>query len=256
MKLHSAPLSFYTSSLLSVPHGMFRRSGGTSSAPFASLNFSEHIGDQQELVQANRARAIEALQLRSLVAVRQVHADRVLVVDQEHPLGKNPHGEAEGYDAIISTLAGVGLLIQQADCQAILLHAPQQEVVAAVHCGWRGSVTDIIGKTIHRLQTACGVNPADLRAAVSPSLGPCCAEFINYQRELPAWMHAFQVRPMYFDFWAISQHQLMAAGVPAKHIDIAAVCTRCDHNFFSYRRAQQESNGITGRNGSIIGLPM
>jgi YfiH family protein len=250
MKLHPAPLSFYTSSLLSVPHGMFRRSGGTSSAPFASLNFSEHIGDQQERVQANRARAIEALQLPSLVAVRQVHADRVLVVDKEHP-----RSESEGYDAIISTLTGVGLLIQQADCQAVLLHAPQQGAVAAVHCGWRGSVTDIIGKTIHRLQTAYGVNPADLRAAVSPSLGPCCAEFIHYQRELPAWMHAFQVRPTYFDFWAISQHQLMAAGVPVKHIDIASVCTRCDHNFFSYRRAQQEGNGITGRNGSIIGLP-
>lgn len=250
MKLHSAPLSFYTSSLLSVPHGMFRRSGGTSSAPFASLNFSEHIGDRQERVQTNRTLAIGALQLRSLVAVRQVHADRVLVVDQEHT-----HGELEGYDAIISTLAGVGLLIQQADCQAVLLHAPQQEVVAAVHCGWRGSVTDIIGKTIHCLQSACGVNPADLRAAISPSLGPCCAEFIHYQRELPAWMHAFQVRPAYFDFWAISRRQLMTAGVPAKQIDIAAVCTRCDHNFFSYRRAQQEDNGITGRNGSIIGLP-
>jgi len=251
MKLHPTPLSFYTSSLLSVPHGMFRRSGGTSSAPFASLNFSNNIGDQQERVQANRGRAIAALQLRSLVAVRQVHTDQVLVVNQEHP-----RGEPEGYDAIISTLAGVGLLIQQADCQALLLHAPQQGAVAAVHCGWRGSVTDIIGKTIHRLKTACGVNPADLRVAVSPSLGPCCAEFKHYQHELPVWMHAFQVRPTYFDFWAISRRQLTRAGVLPKHIDIAAVCTRCDDNFFSYRRAQQEGNGITGRNGSIIGLPL
>lgn len=250
MQLHTASLSYYTSSLLRTPHGMFRRTGGTSSAPFASLNFSDDIGDRQERVRANRAEALEVLQLCSMVSVRQVHADRILIAESTHLTG-----EAEGYDAIISTLPGVGLLIQQADCQAVLLHAPRRKVVAAVHCGWRGSVTDIIGKTIHCLKKTCGVNPADLRAAVSPSLGPCCAQFVHYQQELPSWMHAFQVRPMYFDFWAISQHQLIAAGVPAQHIDIAAVCTCCDHNFFSYRRARHHENGVTGRNGSIIGLP-
>lgn len=250
MKLHTPSLCYYTSSLLPIPHGMFRRNGGTSSAPFASLNFSDDIGDQQERVQANRTRALQVLRLQSLISVRQVHADQVLIAQPAHLTN-----EAKGYDAIISTLSGVGLLIQQADCQAVLLHAPRQEVVAAIHCGWRGSVTDIIGKTIQRLETTCGVKPADLRAAISPSLGPCCAQFIHYQQELPSWMHVFQVRPRYFDFWAISQHQLIAAGVPEHHIDIAAVCTRCDHNFFSYRRARHHSNGITGRNGSIIGLP-
>jgi polyphenol oxidase len=250
MELHTPSLSYYTSSLLPIPHGMFRRDGGISSAPFASLNFSDDIGDQQERVQANRTQALKALQLRGLISVRQVHGDQVLVAQPAHL-----SNEAEGYDAIISTLPGIGLLIQQADCQAVLLHAPRRGVVAAIHCGWRGSVTDIIGKTIHRLQTTCGVNPADLRVAISPSLGPCCAQFIHYQQELPSWMHAFQVQPRYFDFWAISQHQLIAAGVPANQIDIAAVCTRCDYNFFSYRRARYHNNGITGRNGSIIGLP-
>ncbi|MBM9536813.1 peptidoglycan editing factor PgeF [Desulfobulbus alkaliphilus] len=250
MRLHTPSLSYYTSSLLPVPHGMFRRNGGTSTAPFASLNFSDNIGDQQERVQANRTLALEALRLSALVSVRQVHADRVLVVQPA-----DLTSEADGYDAIISTLPGVGLLIQQADCQAILLSAPRQGVVAAVHCGWRGSVNGIIATTILRLKTDFGVDPAELRTAISPSLGPCCAEFINYRQELPAWMHAFQPRPGYFDFWAISRQQLIAAGVPAQKIDIAAVCTRCDPHFFSYRRACHHGNGTTGRNGSIIGLP-
>jgi YfiH family protein len=249
MPLQEKALSYYTSPLLPLSHGMFCRTGGVSSGPFASLNLSYHVGDQDEQVQANRARVARTLQLRHLVAVQQTHSDRILSVEQHHV-----DMEMKGYDALISTLPGTGLLIQQADCQAILLAAPRQRIIAAIHCGWRGSVLEIIGKTIQRLQAEYGVPPADLLAAISPSLGPCCAEFINYRTELPTWMHAFQIRPHFFDFWAISRHQLLQAGLQPEHIDITAVCTRCNQQFFSYRRAAQSADGVTGRNGSIISL--
>lgn len=250
MKLYNNPLPYYTSELLSVPHGMFCCGGGVSTELFASLNLSYHVGDQGEQVATNRSRALAALQLSQLVAVKQTHSDKVLVVDQAHVAV-----ELEGYDAMISTLPGTGLLIQQADCQAILLSAPQQGVIAAIHCGWRGSVLDIIGKTIRCLQESHDVAPRNLLAVISPSLGPCCAEFINYHRELPTWMHAFQVQPRYFDFWSISRHQLLKAGLLPEHIDSASLCTCCNQEFFSYRRATKRGNGVTGRHGSIIGLP-
>ncbi len=243
-------LPFYTSQLLSVPHGMFSTSGGVSNEPFASLNLSFHVGDQLANVQANRTRSLTSLGLCQLVSVHQVHSDRILVVEERHT-----REELGGYDALISTLPDTGLLIQQADCQAVLLWAPQAGVIAAIHCGWRGSVLDIIGKTIQCLQTRCGVAPNTLLAAISPSLGPCCAEFIHYRKELPTWMHAYQIRPHYFDFWAISRQQLIDAGVLPAHIDAAAICTCCNPQFFSYRRATKTSGGRTGRNGSIIGLP-
>ncbi len=249
MKLIEKPLPHYTSRLLPVPHGMFCRTGGVSIGSFASLNLSYHVGDQIERVRDNRARVAHTLQLRHLVAVKQTHSDQILSVEQHHVAM-----EQEGYDALISTLPGTGLLIQQADCQAILLAAPQQRVIAAIHCGWRGSVLEIIRKTIQRLNTAYGIPSADLLAVISPSLGPCCAEFINYRTELPTWMHTFQVRPHFFDFWSISRHQLLQAGLQPEHIDIAALCTRCSPQFFSYRRASQTADGVTGRNGSIISL--
>jgi polyphenol oxidase len=68
-------------------------------------------------------------------------------------------------------------------------------------------------------------------------------------------MHAYQVRPNYFDFWAISRRQLEESGVQPDHIDVAGLCTRCNQQFFSYRRASALQGGITGRNGSVIGLP-
>jgi len=250
MQLQKTPLPYYTSPLLPVPHGMFTCAGGVSSAAFTSLNLSDSVGDQAERVQVNRARAAEALHLPHLVSVKQIHADQVLVVEPAHLVA-----EVTGYDAMISSLPGTGLLIQQADCQAILLAAPQQGVVAAIHNGWRGSVLNIIGKTIRSLQEHFGVTPDNLVAAISPSLGPCCAEFIHYRKELPAWMHRFQIQPHFFDFWEISRQQLVKAGLRPEHIEVAALCTRCNQQFFSYRRATKTANGITGRNGSIIGLP-
>ena len=68
-------------------------------------------------------------------------------------------------------------------------------------------------------------------------------------------MHACQVRPNHFDFWAISRRQLVEAGLRPEHIDTAGLCTRCNQQFFSYRRAAKTAGGVTGRNGSIIGLP-
>ena len=247
---HISPPRF-VSERLHRPHGMFYASGGSSTGPFASLNLSFHVGDENRHVHANRAAVCAALGLRHLVSLHQVHDDRVLVINQDN-IGVEEH---TGFDALITDQAGIGLLIQQADCQAILLAARSMDVVAAVHCGWRGSVCGIIEKTVARMREVYGTDPADLDAAISPSLGPCCAEFINYRQELPEWMHAFQVQPLHFDFWAISRRQLENAGVLPDHIDAVGRCTRCDQRFFSYRRAVKTADGITGRNGSVIGLP-
>lgn len=245
------PIPHYTSELLPVPHALLTRVGGVSSGLFASLNLSHHVGDAAEHVEANRELVRTTLTLDRLCAVHQVHGDQIAVIDEKYPENE----EADGYDALITTAPGIGLLIQQADCQAVLLSCPKQQVVAAVHCGWRGSVLNIISKTVQRLSKQFAVHPKNLRAVISPSLGPCCAEFIHYRRELPAWMQAYQVQPHYFNFWAISCRQLEESGILPHHIDVIGLCTRCNHQFFSYRRASVLQNGMTGRNGSIIALP-
>jgi polyphenol oxidase len=250
MPLRPGQIPHYTSDLLTVPHGMFTAAGGSSNGLFASLNLSYHVGDDDEHVQANRRLVQAVLRLDRLCSAHQVHGDQILVVEADQSAD-----EVHGCDALITTLPGTGLLIQQADCQAVMLSAPDEGVIAAIHCGWRGSVLNIIGKTIQRLRQQFGVPPAKLLAVISPSLGPCCAEFVHYRSELPEWMHTYQVRPNYFDFWAISRRQLEESGVQPDHIDVTGLCTRCNHQFFSYRRASALQGGITGRNGSIIGLP-
>lgn len=228
----------------SLVHGVFGRQGGVSVAPYHSLNLSFGVGDDPAAVLANRALLKKALGINTLVSARQVHGDRVLSITA------TPEGdfEAEGYDALI-TNCRIGLMIQQADCQAVILHDPDRAALGMAHVGWRGSVVGIIGVTVRAMAEAFGSDPAQLRAAITPSLGGCCAEFINYHRELPSWMHEFQVRPAHFDFPAISARQLEEAGLRQERISQAGLCTRCSPDYFSYRRDR-----VTGRFATVAAL--
>ena len=245
---------FLTTAHLAAPHAMTCRLGGVSRGAFASLNLSFYVGDEADRVRENRHRILAALELPHLVSLKQVHGDQILVLDSTPEQSE----DIPGFDAVISNVPGLALLIQQADCQAVLLHDPKCQVIAAVHSGWRGSVANLIGKTVARMQAAFGVNPADLHAVISPSLGPCCAEFVNFRTELPEWMWRFAVpdKAAHFDFWAMSSKQLAEAGLLPERIAVTGICTRCNRDFFSFRRAKQESGGVCGRNGSLIGLPL
>ena len=228
-----------------ISHGVFNRYCGISPAPWDSCNVSFGLGDSPENVRANRERIKKTLGLGRLVSARQVHGSRVYTVAESlrHDL------EAESFDALITDVPSTGLMIQQADCQAVFLVDPVKQAIGIAHAGWRGTVADIVAETVYAMSQEFSTETADLTAAISPSLGPCCAEFVNFRSELPVNLHSYQVRTDYFDFWAISRDQLCAAGVRPENIHTAGVCTRCSKDYFSYRR-----NNKTGRFASVIGI--
>lgn len=229
---------------------MFSRHGGISSGLYASLNVGENVGDRDGAARENRLLVKESLEINHLLSARQVHGDKIYCLTE--PLTKD--FEVDGFDALITDQAGVGLMIQHADCQAVLLLDSVRQTIAAVHCGWRGSVQNILLQVIGAMTKNYGTVPADVQALISPSLGPCCAEFINYQRELPEHFYPFMVGDRYFDFWRISRRQLQEAGVSKQRIRAAEICTCCCDDYFSYRRASRVSAGQTGRNCSVIVL--
>jgi purine-nucleoside/S-methyl-5'-thioadenosine phosphorylase / adenosine deaminase len=244
-------LAYYRSSLLTdlpeVGHGFFTRQGGVSTGAFQSLNVSRAVGDGEEAVNENLRRMRQALGLTGLATAAQVHGGRAAVITSPDQAREYDIPEV---DILVSTVPGLGLLIKQADCQAVMLYDPVNRVVANVHCGWRGQVRNVLGETVRLLQSRFGTQPADLYAAVGPSLGPCCAEFKNFRQEWPPSLWTYQVRPTYFDLWRLSRDQLSAAGLAPARLDLAGLCTRCGAGeFFSYRRDR-----ITGRQGAIIAL--
>jgi hypothetical protein len=231
-------------------YAFFDRHGGESRPPYSSRNISFSVGDDDGIVKNNREKIRQSLGLDLLVSGHQVHGDKIFCYTGDTL--KKP--EIEGVDALMTREKGVGLMIQQADCQAVLLHDPIRQAIAAIHCGWRGSVNGIIAKTVWAMRDLFGSTPEDLSAAVSPSLGPCCAEFVNYKKELPREFMRFRVNENYFDFWQISRWQLTMCGLKTSAITVAGICTVCSQDYFSYRRACRKTQGHTGRNCSVIAL--
>lgn len=232
-------------------HGIFTRRGGCSQGPFESLNVGLAVGDAPERVEKNRRIVSRIMGDAPLVFIRQVHGKTVLTYDPMGPEAASPAaGANREADAVICATPGVNLVIQTADCQPILLFDPAGGAVANIHSGWRGSIDNIIGETVKEMEQRFGSRPRHLIAGIGPSLGPCCAQFIHYRREIPASHWHYRIQPHYFDFWAMSRDQLLGAGLRENHIEQSGLCTRCRTDlFFSYRAARE-----TGRFASVIGL--
>lgn len=237
--------------LLSFPelkHAVFTRRGGRSPRPFESLNVGSSVGDDPVTVEGNRAIVSEYFDGKDLVFLSQAHGKDVRL---HAGLEGAPEGTVplEG-DAIVTDMRKKMLVIQVADCQAILLYDPVRHVIANVHSGWRGSILNILGESIGAMVSRFSSVPADIIAGISPSLGPCCAEFVNYRNEIPSRFWKYKDSEDLFDFWTISQDQLCETGVRKENIQISRICTKCNTDrFFSYR-----GEGRTGRFAVLIGL--
>jgi hypothetical protein len=253
------PLTFdHLSAFDGVVHGVFSKVGGYSKGPFLGLNVGLNTGDDPDIVGRNRELMMSSMGLTRGLFLHQDHGTDIAVIKSEKDAadrvwkgqGAAP-SEIYRADAAVTNLKGLGLAIQVADCQAVVLYDPEKAVVANVHSGWRGSVADIIGNCVDTMVTQFGCSPATIRAGIAPSLGPCCAQFINFKREIPEklWQYKEKERP-YFDFWKISRDQLGAHGVLDEHIETMGLCTRCRTDlFYSFR-----ANKVTGRFAAVIAL--
>lgn len=236
--------------LKGIRHAVFTRRGGVSKLPFDSLNFATSSGDSLTNVSANFDKLRAYWDIPYIISLKQTHSDLIIVVDENNrDLLNRPEPTVEG-DALITALPKTVLMIKVADCQPVLLADPVKKVIAAVHAGWRGSVQDIIGKTIGVMQAKFGSKPTNIQGGIGPSLGPCCGEFVNYREELPSTFWPYKSANNHFDFWRISVMQMKAAGIPESNIAISGFCTVCNPDlFYSYRRDK-----LTGRFGAAITL--
>lgn len=224
-------------------HSVFTRRGGESSPPFHGLNTSYSVGDLNRNVKKNLRMIKNIMGAERLVFMDQSHRAQIMVLGKEYLKGR---GHTPRADAIITEMPFIALMVKQADCQGVILFDPEQRVLANVHCGWRGSVRNILGRVIARMGEEFGCNSADMLAAIGPSLGPCCAEFVSHKRIFPKSFERFMVRENYFDLWAISCWQLMEAGVREENIELSAICTRCRTDmFYSYRGEERTGRFAT-----------
>ena len=206
------------------------------------------MGDDPEVVRRNLELLAEAAGVApaSVVAVTQVHGDRVV-----HASDANPQTEA---DALWTLTAGVAVGVRTADCVPILFEDRKTGAVAAVHAGWRGVIAQIAARTVEAL-VAQGSDPSDLHVAIGPCIQRCCFEVDG---DLPARFRAdfgdevIAPQPgkdrVHLDLPRAVAMTLARWRVPEGQVVALPQCTHCDDRFFSHRREQ----GRTGRHLSFI----
>ena len=196
--------------------------------------FEQRLGHARgESRDEGRARVAGALVSSGrLRLLRQVHGTHVCHAPWE--------GTPEG-DAAVATQPGELLGIETADCLPVLIIDPVRRAVAAAHAGWRGTAAGVAARAVEAI-VAKGSKPADLVAALGPSIGVCCYE-VGPEVEAafgPAGAHFFQAGPRaraHLDVRAANRAQLVAAGLGDAAIHDVPDCTyHQPDRYFSYRR--------------------
>ena len=228
---------------------MIKRSDGACWLEFEKLQQFPHIkhgvftlSTESRNLCSSADQFTQVLGLSSMVTPKMTHGNRVL------PLEAVRAGAF--CDGVITDKSQVALRITHADCQAAIFYDKRKNILANIHCGWRGNVQNIYSNAILQMKQFFGCRASDLIVCISPSLGPKHAEFINYRTEFPEFMWDFQHFPNHFNLWEISKFQLLSEGVLMENIEIASICTfECHHEFYSYRRDKTPL-----RNSTIAGF--
>lgn len=194
-----------------------------------------------------RGSGVEALGLRleDLALPRQVHSDNVCWMREA--------GRPEATDAVITDKPGLCVCVKTADCIPVLLYDTRKRIVAAVHAGWRGTVSRIVQKTIEQMKPQ---EPTDLHAIIGPGIS---LEWFEVGDEVyeafktagfPMERIAASPKPSpegkglkwHIDLWEANRWLLEQLGVA--DIFTEGTCTRSSMDFYSARRETIN----TGRN--------
>ena len=239
-----------------VTDGFSTRLGGVSEGCFSSLNLSFDRGDDRAAVAENFRRMGEALGVRceDMVLSQQTHTTNIrIVTDEDRGKGITRERDYTDIDGLITNVPGICLVTTYADCVPLYFLDPAKKVIALSHSGWRGTVGKIGKKTVELMHDNFGSDPADILAAVGPSVCQDCyevsADVIDRFKEVfdrSAWDELFYEKPdgkYQLDLWKANEKIFLEAGIRKDHIAVTNVCTHCNSEILYSHRAMGDKRG-------------
>lgn len=216
---------------------------------YSGVNLCDYVGD--DALRVLDARLTLAMQLGvdldDLVMPQQTHSCRVAVINEDFRLMDIDKQEAalEGVDALVTSLKGVVIGVNTADCVPIVLVDGEAGIIAVAHAGWRGTVGRIVKQVVEQMCRQ-GANARRIQASMGPSICQECFEVgdevVEEFRETGFLLDEIVVRnaatgKAHIDLRAANRAVLIDAGVPAAGIITSRHCSRCEPDrFFSARR--------------------
>lgn len=176
--------------------------------------------------------------LRALEAHTGIPRTHIFLPHQTHSSTVRlvgPGVNLDATDGVIAAGPGVLIGVHTADCLPLLLADTSAGIIAAVHCGWRGTIGGIVSNALSQM-TELGAEPPRIAAV----MGPCiCADCFEVGEEVACRFPDAAVirRPghkPHVDLSRTVELQLRAAGV----IDIQGppACSKCNPDLYSVRR--------------------
>lgn len=227
---------------------IFTRHYGYSVDNFMSLNLATHVNDNKINVEKNR-KLINSLLPSAPIWINQTHSNNVAIVKSSTQVIGN-------YDASITTLKNIPLVILTADCLPLLLTNTKGTLIGTIHAGWKGLENEIITNTINTIYQEYKIPSNEIIVYIGPSI--CNKHFIVGKEILDLFdkkniYNIKQIFPQYknkflCDLKLIATTQLINLGIHKQHIYSSKECTYCLNNkYYSYRHTND-----TGRFASII----
>lgn len=237
-------LIYLVSDRIGVKHGFTTRYGGVSTGIYSSLNVGENRGDDPACVRENYARVGKILGVGpdDFATTRQIHEATVRVVDDGD---RRKVFDPVPYDAdgLVTNVKGLPMMIYIADCIPVLLCDAQNEVIGAVHCGWRSSVADILKNAVDAM-VRLGAKPESIGAAIGPGIGwdhfevgPEVVEAAErYVGDISDLVRNSENGKYMLDLKRVNARRLVQLGLKEEHIDISQECTMCSpEKYWSHR---------------------
>lgn len=228
-------------SLAQFPHVslcMSSRQGEAPGTPYG-FNLGFAVGDEADLVEKRLIRFLDVCGLHpgEVAFMDQVHGSRLAHAAEP--------GEYPACDALYTRTPRLGLAVRVADCVPILLYAPGENLIAAIHAGWRGSAEGIAAAVVARLREETGTEPSALYAYLGPGAAACCYEVGAdvASRFSPDLTRALPNGNALLDLHAANARQLVEAGLDPDNIEVDAACTVHHSALFQSHRRDGERAG-------------
>lgn len=176
------------------------------------------------------------------------HFTSTLGFSQSPVFAQQTHGTMVPGDGLVSRTHPVAVIT--ADCAPVLLVDPENQVCAAVHAGWKGTLGGVVVNAVKEM-VRVGGDILHIYAALGPHIGACCYDVP--EKRVRAFVERFGSDEKmsfkvdgawYLDIGWVNFRQLIDAGISPDHIDAPPTCTSCQNNdFFSYRKDSKETYG-------------
>ena len=242
--------------LAPMKHGFFTRQGGVSCGVFEGLNCGSGSSDNPDCVAKNKALVANDLDISegALISLNQTHSAIAIRVNTY--LNENLKA-----DALVTSTPKIGLSILSADCQPVLFADHKEQVIAAAHAGWRGSLDGILEATIEQMEYL-GAERKNIQAVIGPCISQKAYEvgqdfFERFADTDDSYSFFFNknIRPgkYFFDLPSFGLHRLRKSGVHS--CEWVGECTySTPDKYYSYRRKTHKREKDYGRLISVIRL--